>query len=131
MLMSKRKFLSIAILSMLLLTTGCANEKKPLSQDQYQVTVVNRSEASVHEISYETQSSGGGGINADNSMIAYDDSLTFDFQTIGGSALWSVLDEDRKVLVSQNVAFTFDEENEMMLYILPDEKGIKLETEKP
>lgn len=129
--MNKSKYLPVLILSMLLLATGCAREKQPLSQDEYQVTVVNRSEAPVHEISYETQGSGGGGINADGSMIAYDDSLTFDFQSIGGSALWSVLDEDRKILASQRVPFSFDEENSMVLYILPDGNGIKLQAEKP
>lgn len=114
---SKKKYILIFSMMMLIFSVACQRRIRPHSPDKYSVTVVNSSKVPVHKITYDLQSQSGGGMNADGSQMRPGDAILFDFQKITGIAIWSVLDEDDGIMASDALPFVFDEKNEMMIHI--------------
>lgn len=130
--MKKGKTL-ILLLTILILTlaSGCSTYSKSEDTEKFHVTLVNNSQIPVYEISYTMPSQSGGGINADESEIGHGENLTFSFHEVSGSAVWSVLDEEKNTIVSKTIPFTFDERGEMILSIEENEKDLDILVQTP
>ncbi|HSL86934.1 MAG TPA: hypothetical protein VK861_08370 [Bacteroidales bacterium] len=121
--MRKIRLLSFMLVLFALFATGCAVSGKTDDALPYTVTVVNKSKAPVHEITYTLRNQEGGGIYADGSEIGYDEHLSFAFYEVTGQADWTVLDKSRNPLASGSISFSFDDENEMVIWIEEADDG--------
>jgi len=84
------------------------------------------SNESISEVRFHKNLSSGGGMNADGSPLEYGEHLHFDFDNPDGGVIFSVLDEDKKILATKSISFNFDEQNEMTVMIENAEQGVVL-----
>lgn len=125
-----------SMLSILLVSTflffgiGCSSDLQsnvsPGLENKYIVKIINMSDESISEVQFQQNLSSGGAINADGSPLKHGDNLYFDFDNPDGGAIFSVLDQDKEILVVKSISFSFDEQNQMTLLVENGEEGVEL-----
>jgi len=128
---NSKNMLSILLVSVILfLGIGCSSthqdDTSPSLTDKYIVNIINMSDESIYEVLFQQDHASGGGINADGSPLRYGDRLYFDFDNPDGGAVFSVLDEEKKILAVKSISFNFDEQNIMNIIIENTEQGVVL-----
>ena len=126
------KVLLIVVLIFMTLA-GCSPPTNSEEQrdDQYLVTVINNTDHPVYSVEFSMGTRSGGAINANGTPIEKGEDLTFDFDSIEKSALWTVLGEDDQVLARQQVDFDFDDHKEMVLVIEDMDGDMTLHRKQP
>ncbi|MBO1263664.1 hypothetical protein J3A84_01235 [Proteiniclasticum sp. SCR006] len=126
-------FLLFMLSAALVLGTGCksSNDAPISAEPSYTVTFINMSEQRISEIHFKQNLSSGGSMNADGSPIEYGESLFFDFDSPDTSALFSVLDEEKKVLLSETVELSFNEEKNITIHMEDDKEGVAFKVVSP
>lgn len=126
-------FILFMLSTVLILGTGCKiSDPGPISAEpSYTVTFVNRSEKRISEIRFQQNLRSGGTMNADGSPIEYGESLYFDFDSPDTSAVFSVLDEEKKVLASETVTLSFNEEKNITIHMEDDKEGVAFKVVSP
>lgn len=126
-------FILLMLSAVLILGSGCkSSTAAPISAEPgYTVTFVNMSEKRISEIHFQQNHSSGGSMNADGSPIAYGERLFFDFDSPDTSAVFSVFDEEKKILASETVKLRFNEEKNITINIEDDKEGVAFKVVSP
>lgn len=126
-------FILFMLSAVLILGTGCkGSAPSSIAADpSYTVTFVNMSEKHISEIRFHQNRSSGGTMNADGSPIEYGESLYFDFDSPDASSVFSVFDEEKKVLASETVTLSFNEEKNITIHMEDDKEGVAFKLVSP
>lgn len=122
--------LSVLVLSTLLFTLGCStmksNNTSSNRQEPYTLNIVNRSEASISEIRHEENSSGGGGVNADGSLISRNEVFQFGFDHELKTTTISIVDENKDILLTKTIDLDFNSKKETTFEIISNGNTLDL-----
>ena len=126
-------FILFIFSAVLILGTGCKSSAASsiTAEPNYTVTFVNMSEKHISEIRFQQNWSSGGTMNADGSPIEYGESLYFDFNSPDTSAVFSVFDEEKKVLASETVKLSFNEEKNITIHVKDGKEGVAFKVVSP
>lgn len=126
-------FILFMLSAVLILGTGCKGSAASSisAEPSYTVTFVNMSEKHISKISFQQNQSSGGTMNADGSPIEYGESLYFDFDSPDTSAVFSVFDEEKKVLASETLELSFNEKENITIHMEDDKEGVAFKVVSP
>ncbi|NCC78729.1 MAG: hypothetical protein EOM07_03910 [Clostridia bacterium] len=126
-------FILFMLSAVLILGTGCKGSAPSSisAEPSYTVTFVNMSEKHISEISFQQNLSSGGTMNADGSPIEYGESLYFDFDSLDTSAVFSVFDEEKKVLASETLELSFNEKENITIHVEDDKEEVAFKIVSP